>query len=85
MTLGGNMKILQVESILRSKGVALGGYSGNYEFWNIKEHQTKKGCWRGGAKNLKEVLDQYMDFSDDKIHLLPKKMQDHINCINYDL
>lgn len=74
--------ILEVEALLRSKGVALGGYSGNYEFWNIKEHQTQKGCWRGGAKNLKGVLERYMDYSDDQIHLMPKKMQKIINCLN---
>lgn len=60
------MKILQVEKILRSEGVALGGYPGNYEFWNMKQHQDKniKGYLIGCSTNLKGVLERYKDFTD---------------------
>jgi hypothetical protein len=76
------MKIRDVEMILRSEGVALGGYSGNYEFWNMNEHTTKKGYWKGYARNLQDVMKHYKDFTDAQIHLYPKKMQDIVNRIS---
>jgi len=78
------MKILEVEKILRSEGVALGGYSGNYEFWNMKEFNNKKnkGYWKGYASNLTQVLNRYKDFTDGQIHLYPQKMQDLISRVD---
>ena len=83
------MKISQVEKILRSEGVALGGYSGNYEFWNMRTRygnlKTEEGCWIGRASNLKQVMEQYKDHTDDNIHLLPGKMKDLVNRIDIHL
>ena len=77
------LTIKQVETQLRAEGVALGKYSGYYEFWNIKQHDSKKGCWRGVARNLNGVLEEYKNYTDSNIKKEGKRRHDLINKLKF--
>jgi hypothetical protein len=77
------LTIKQVESQLRSEGVALMKYNNYYHFWNMKEKEKKGGTWIGMASKLIEVLAEYKNYTNKNLHLEAKRRQDIINSVNY--